>query len=184
MDDMIPLSVLQRHYQRLLNKCVACDDTTGRLLSRHRDLLRVVPANISGIGIMLVPAFLLPTSPADCGERLVPRPAIRFTSETPWNSILTSEVHRLGLRDYTTAYRHLSPYQREAQAQMVFSALLTNHPHPPEPDINDWLRTNPEHHRLVDEYLFFAFYDQWRDIPKYAQVARGSVLSGQRPASG
>ncbi|EEU9073091.1 hypothetical protein KQL11_004814 [Salmonella enterica] len=166
MNDMIPLSVLQRHYQRLLNKCVACDDTTGRLLSRHRDLLRVVPANISGIGIMLVPAFLLPTSPADCGERLVPRPAIRFTSETPWNSILTSEVHRLGLRDYTTAYRHLSPYQREAQAQMVFSALLTNHPHPPEPDINDWLRTNPEHHRLVDEYLFFAFYDQWRDIPK------------------
>ncbi|EJY6447370.1 hypothetical protein OGT34_005485 [Salmonella enterica] len=166
MTGMISLPALQRHYQRLLNKCVTCNDATGRLLFRHRDLLRVVPANISGIGIMLVPAFLLPTSPADCGERLVPRPAIRFTSETPWSSILTSEVHRLGLRDYTTAYRHLSPYQREAQAQMVFSVLLTNHPHPPEPDINDWLRTNPEHHRLVDEYLFFAFYDQWRDIPK------------------
>ncbi|EMK0352516.1 MULTISPECIES: hypothetical protein [Citrobacter] len=166
MNDMIQLSALQRHYQRLLNKCVTRDDTTGRLLSRHRDLLRVVPADISGIGIMLVPTFLLPTSPADCGERLVPRSAIRFTSETPWSSILTSEVHRLGLRDYTAAYSHLSPYQREAQALVVFSALLTNHPHSPEPDINDLQRTNPEHHQLVDEYLFFAFYDQWCDIPK------------------
>ena len=165
MNDMIPLSALQRHYQRLLNKCVTCDDTTGRLLSRHRDLLRVVPANISGLGIMLVPAFLLPTSPADCGERLTPRSAIRFTSEMPWSSVLTSEVHRLGGRDYTAAYRHLSPYQREAQALVVFSALLANYQHQPIPDITDWQRTNPEHYRLVDEYLFFAFYDQWRDSP-------------------
>ncbi len=166
MNDMIPLSALQRHYQRLLNKCVARDDATGRLLSRHRDLLRVVPADISGIGIMLVPAFLLPTSPVDCGERLAPRSAIRFTSETPWGSVLISEAHRLGLRNYTTAYRHWSPYQREAQALVIFSALLANRQHPPESDINDWQRTNPEHHRLVDEYLFFAFYNQWRDIPK------------------
>ncbi|MBW9467936.1 hypothetical protein [Enterobacter roggenkampii] len=166
MNDMIPLSALQRHYQRLLNKCVARDDTTGRLLSRHRDLLKVVPADISGTGIILVPAFLLPTSPADCGERLVPRPAIRFTSEMPWSSILTSEAHRLGLRDYTAAYRHLSPYQREAQALVVFSALLANRQHQPIPDSTDWQSANPEPYRLVDEYLFFAFYDQWCDIPK------------------
>ncbi|WP_250870325.1 hypothetical protein [Hafnia paralvei] len=166
MNDMIPLSALQRHYQRLLNQCIACDNTTGRLLSRHRDLLRVVPADISGIGIMLVPAFLLPSSQADCGERLVPRSTILFTPETPWSSVLTREVHRLGLRDFTAAYRHLSPYQREAQALVVFSALLANRQHQPIPDITDWQRTNPEHHRLVDEYLFFAFYDQWRDIPK------------------
>ena len=161
MNDMIPLSALQRHYQRLLNKCVARDDATGRLLSRHRDLLRVVPADISGIGIMLVPAFLLPTSPADCSERLTPRSAIRFMPETPWSSVLTSEVHRLGLRDYTTAYRHLSPYQREAQALAVFSALLANRQHQPIPDITNWQSANPEHYRLVDEYLFFAFYHQW-----------------------
>lgn len=165
MTDMISHSALQRHYQRLLNKCVTCDDVTGRLLSRHRDLLRVVPADISGIGIMLVPAFLLPISPADCGERLVPRSAIRFTSETPWSSILTSEVHRLGLRDYTTAYRHLSPYQREAQALMVFSALLANRQHLPEPDITDWQSANPGPRWEVDEYLFFAFYHQWSDVP-------------------
>ncbi|NBD83336.1 hypothetical protein GV761_19065 [Citrobacter werkmanii] len=162
---MIPLSALQRHYQRLLNKCVACDDTTGRLLSRHRDLLRVVPADISGGGIMLVPAFLLPTSPTDRGERLIPHSAIRFTPETPWSSILTSEVHRLGLRDYTVAYRHLSPYQREAQALVVFSELLANHQRQPILDITDWQSTDLEHHRLMDEYLFFAFYDQWRDTP-------------------
>ena len=166
MNDMIPLSAVQRHYQQFLNKCVTCDDVTGRLLSRHRDLLRVVHANISGIGIMLVPAFLLPSSQADCGERLVPRSTILFTPETPWSSVLTREVHRLGLRDFTAAYRHLSPYQREAQALVVFSALLANRQHQPIPDITDWQRTNPEHHRLVDEYLFFAFYDQWRDIPK------------------
>lgn len=165
MNDMIPLSALQRHYQRLLNKCVARDDATGRLLSRHRDLLRVVPADISGIGIMLVPAFLLPTSPVDCGERLAPRSAIRFTSETPWSSILTSEAHRLGLRNYTTAYRHWSPYQREAQALVIFSALLANRQHPPEPDITDWQSVNPGPRWEVDEYLFFAFYHQWSDVP-------------------
>lgn len=49
MNDMIPLSALQRHYQRFLNKCVARDDTTGRLLSRHRDLLRVVLLIYSGL---------------------------------------------------------------------------------------------------------------------------------------
>ncbi|HII3142849.1 TPA: hypothetical protein ACY3HI_001164 [Citrobacter braakii] len=165
MNDMIPLSALQRHYQRFLNKCVARDDTTNRLLSRHRDLLRVVPADISGIGIMLVPAFLLPTSPTDCGQWLVPRPVIRFTPETPWSSILNSEVHRLGLRDYTAVYCHLSPYQREAQALVALSALLANHQHQPMPDITDWQDANPEHHRLVDEYLFFAFYDEWSDAP-------------------
>lgn len=164
MNGMIPLSALQRHYQRLLNKCLARDDTTGRLLSRHRDLLRVAPANISGIGIMLVPAFLLPTSPADCGEWLVPpRLAIFFTPDSPWSSVLTSEVLRLELRDYTAAYCHLSLYQREAQAAaVVFSTLLANRQHQPISDITDWKRTNPEHHRLVDEYLFFAFYDEWR----------------------
>ena len=85
--------------------------------------------------------------------------------ETPWSSVLTSEVHRLGLRDYTTAYRHLSPYQREAQALAVFSALLANRQHQLMRGIIDWQSANLEHHRLVDEYLFFAFYDQWRDTP-------------------
>lgn len=166
MTDMIRLSVLQRHYQRLLNQCIACDDTTGRLLSRHRDLLRLAPADIPGAGIMLVPAFLLLTSPVDCGGQMVPLPVIRFTPLCPWNSILTNEVRRLGMRDDTAVYRHLPPYERETLALVIFSELLASHHHQPVPDIIDWQRTNPEHHWLVEEYLFFAFYDQWGYAPQ------------------
>lgn len=122
----ITLSTLIRTSQRRMNHCIARDAITGSLLRRHRRFLQVTSIYIAGYGSMQFPAFLLSALP-DCmpgnNGALTTPDVCTFELQCPWYSILTAEIDRLDLPDFTRRIRHLAPIQLEEYALVIFSKL-------------------------------------------------------------
>lgn len=114
MLDCISLSTLIRTSQRRTNQCIARDASIGSPLRRHRHFLQVPSICIAGYGSMLFPVFLLSVPPycIPGDNEVLTMPGVgAFESQCPWYSILTAEIDRLGLLDFTCRIRHLTPIQ-------------------------------------------------------------------------
>lgn len=166
MSDLISLSALMRMNQRRMNQCITRDAITGTPLRRHRHYLQVTLIHLAGYGSMLFPAFLLTALPncipAD-DRALTTADTGVFEPEAPWYSILSREIHRLGLVDVTEEFCHLHPMQREEYALVMFSRLAITPSARLPSDLTQWQENHPHLTALTEEYLFFAFYNQWPD---------------------
>lgn len=98
---------------------------------------------------------------------------------SPWFSLLENECRRAGpphLVQQMTAIRNgiPCPYLREWLGLAGFDHLakgrdislffdFLNTPDVAENQLRHWNQLNPEASQLIEDYLFFAFYNQWRE---------------------
>jgi hypothetical protein len=154
--------------QRRMNRCITHDAITGTPLRRHRHYLQVASIHLADYGAMLFPAFLLTALP-DCipgdNKTLTTADAGVFEPEAPWYSILSREIYRLGLVDVAREIHYMSPMQREEYALVMFSRLAITPSARLPSDLTQWQANHPHLTALTEEYLFFAFYNQWPDCP-------------------
>jgi hypothetical protein len=106
---------------------------------------------------------------------------LSLEQSSPWFSLLENECHRAGppqllqqmaaIRNgITYPYLHewlgLAGYYQLADGgdiSLFFHFLETSSVS--ENQLRQWSQRNPEASRLIEEYLFFAFYHQWREYP-------------------
>lgn len=111
----LSLKHLRQYYQQELNQCMACDESTGQLLRRHRHYLQLthvcLPDGTGFCSPVLFPRFITALAPAcqhwrsrirqirNCDESDIHGSELPFLNpSSPWFSLLQNECDRVGSR--------------------------------------------------------------------------------------